>query len=185
MKLLIFLPHSLYPHQSTFMSPRSFRWGSEWAEAPCDMPKASREPDPDSKPGRWTSHPFVNVSHSNYTWLAAKLNCSFSISAETQIQRYSSVFLLFSDQKMLYLCTLAKFCSLKVQIEKGIDCSFPQAWMVLWFQKWTFRRKKCVFPALAPGKFRKTLKTKTDNEMMLLNFLGVICAAVSILCFLI
>lgn len=38
----------------------------------------------------------------------------------------SSVFLLFSDQKILYLCTLAKLCSLKVQIKKGIDCSFPQ-----------------------------------------------------------
>lgn len=74
---------------------------------------------------------------------------------------------MFSDQKMLYLCTLAKLCSLKVQIEKGIDC-FPQAWSGSVISELNIEKEK-VFPALAPEKFQKPLKTKIDNEMSL-NF---------------
>lgn len=67
---------------------------------------------------------------------------------------------------------------------KGIDCSFPKPEVVLWFQNWTVRRKKCVLLVLAPGKSRNPLKTRADNDMMLLNFLVEMGAAVSIFPFL-
>ena len=86
---------------------------------------------------------------------------------------------------MLYLYTLAKLCSLKVQIEKGIDCSFLQAWSGSVISELNIWKEKVCVSSLGTWKIPETFKDKDCNEMILLNFLGVICAAVSILFFLI
>lgn len=128
---LIFLPHRVVlisPHLYALILSDAVLDGLKLT---MNCPKASGDPNSVRKPESWISHPFINVSNSNYTWLATKLSCSFRISAKTQIQNYRFVLLLFSDHKVLYLYTIVKLCSLKVQIEKGIDCSFPKPEVVL------------------------------------------------------
>lgn len=70
------------------------------------------------------------------------------------------MFLLFSDQKMLYFCTLAKLCSLKVQIEKSIDCSFPQAWSGSVISELNIYKEKVYVSSLGAWKLSETFKDK-------------------------
>lgn len=109
------------------------------------------------------------------------LQNEIALSGYQQRHRYSIIALCsycFQIRKC-FICVPLLNCVLwKYRLKRVLIAAFPRPEVVLWFQNWTFRRKKCVFPALAPEKFRKPLKTRTDNEMMLLHFLEVICTAV-------
>lgn len=61
---------------------------------------------------------------------------------------------------MLYLCTLAKLCSLKVQIKKGIDCSFPQAWSGSVISELNIQRGKVCASSLGTWKIWETFKDR-------------------------
>lgn len=61
---------------------------------------------------------------------------------------------------MLYLCTLAKLCSLKVQIKKSIDCSFPQAWSGSVISELNISKEKVCVSSLGTWKILETFKDK-------------------------